>query len=57
MRPLQTSKIHSKTEHKKWDVFDKLIERRWGTSISPPKQPKDTEAITIENYEDDDEPQ
>lgn len=36
-RPLQTSELHSPSEEKKRRIFDALIERRWGTSISPPQ--------------------
>jgi hypothetical protein len=37
-RPLKMDEIHSATEIKKRTIFDGLIERRWGTSINPPKQ-------------------
>ena len=37
VRPLQVAEIHSETEKKKRKLFDELIERRWGTSINPPK--------------------
>jgi hypothetical protein len=42
-RPLQTSELYSPSEEKKRRIFDALIERRWGTSISPPPMhpPKD----------------
>jgi hypothetical protein len=48
-RPLQTSELHSPSEENKRRIFDELIERRWGTSISPPPMhhTKDSEA-----YED-----
>ena len=36
-RPLTTAELHSPTEAKKRQVFDELIERRWGNSITPPK--------------------
>ena len=52
LRPLQVAEIHSPVEAKKRKVFDELIERRWGTSISPPKTDAKPE---FENYEDDDE--
>jgi hypothetical protein len=55
-RPLKVDELHSLTEIKKREIFDGLIERKWGTSINPPKV-SDTE--TAENgfaeYEDDDE--
>ena len=57
LRSLQTDEIHSLNEQKKRDVFDALIEKRWGTSISPPI----VETVTDdddnwEEYEDSDEP-
>ena len=57
VRPLHASEENSSTEIKKRNLFDELIERRFGTSISPPPQnlkPSDDE---FEPYEDDDEPQ
>ena len=54
-RPLHTDELHSPTEKRKREVFDELIERRWGTSINPPAEntPKDDEYV---EYSDDDEP-
>jgi len=57
VRPLRTAEIHSPVEIKKRKVFDELIERRWGTSISPPKPMSYDEKREFENYEDDDEPE
>ena len=54
LRPLTTAEIHSPVEVKKRKVFDELIERRWGTSISPPKTVSD-ESHEFEYYEDDEE--
>jgi hypothetical protein len=57
-RPLKVDELHSATEIKKRAIFDGLIERRWGTSINPPKK-NDTEDLDdneFEEYEDDDEP-
>ena len=56
-QPLQTAEIHSPTEVKKRKVFNALIERRWGTSISPPKTTGGNQKPEFENYEDDDEPE
>ena len=56
VRPLHASEEYSPTEIKKRQLFDELIERRYGTSTSPPpkiSKPNDDE---FENYEDDDEP-
>ena len=56
LRPLTIAKLHSPSEQKKRKVFDELIERRWGSSITPPKT-VDTEETSFEYYEDDDEPE
>jgi hypothetical protein len=61
-RPLKVDEIHSATELKKRQIFDGLIERRWGTSINPPILPLqnpiegDLEDNDFEEYEDNDEP-
>ena len=50
--------IHSTTELKKRTIFDGLIERRWGTSINPPK-PNNAENLDdneFKEFEDDNEP-
>jgi len=56
-RPLKVDEMHSTTEIKKQQIFDGLIERRWGTSVNPPKpsseNPSDNE---FEEHEDEDEP-
>jgi len=54
-RPLKVDEVHSTTEIKKRAIFNGLIERRWGTSINPPKQ---TDAGNLddnefEEYEDE----
>ena len=55
-RPLTVAEMHSPTEEKKRKVFTELIERRWGTSINPPKTDNDAKADDeFEFYEDDDE--
>ena len=56
LRPLTTAEIHSPIEIKKRQVFDKLIERRWGTSINPPTKPEREIDKEFDPYEDDDEP-
>jgi hypothetical protein len=57
-RPLKVDEIHSATEMKKRETFDGLIERRWGTSINPPKPTDDVEDLDtkeFEEHEDEDE--
>ena len=52
-RPLKVDEIHSPTEIKKREIFDGLIERRWGTYNSPP--PISETEKEFSEYEDDDE--
>ena len=49
LRPLKVDEIHSPVEIKKREVFDELIQTRWGTLMTPPntQQPK-----AFEKYED-----
>ena len=51
LRPLKVDEIHSPVEIKKREVFDELIQRRWGTPMTPPKtqQPKAFENMKIMN--------
>jgi hypothetical protein len=52
-QPLTVAETHSDHEQKKGTIFDGLIERRWGTSINPPKHdPDDNEH---EEYKDNEE--
>ena len=52
LRPLKTDEIHSASEERKRQIFDKIIEKRWGTAIFPPKTDP---GLDFEPYEDDDE--
>ena len=59
VRPLQTAEIHSPVEIKKRKTFDELIERRWGSSITPPKANRnksdpDDEEESVEEDENSD---
>ena len=58
VRPLHVDELHSPQEIKKREIFDALIERRWGTSGSPPpiSQSKQSEDNTWDEYHDQDEP-
>ena len=49
LKPLKVDEIHSPVEIKERQVFDRLIERRWGTPMTPPntQQPK-----AFKQYED-----
>lgn len=54
-RKLSIAELHSETEQRKREIFDKLIERRWGTAINPPPIPKSEGDSDFEEYADDDE--
>ena len=54
-RPLTVAENHSATELKKRGTFDALVEKRWGTSMSPPPVPRDDTESVFDEYEDDDE--
>ena len=55
-QPLTMAELHSPAELKKCEVFDKLIERRWGNAIIPLKLENDDKEWS--EYEDDvEEPQ
>ena len=54
-RPLTVAETHSTMELKKRGTFDALVEKRWGTSMSPPPGPKDDKQSVFDEYEDDDE--
>ena len=54
-RPLTVAESHSTTELKKRGTFNALVEKRWGTSMSPPPVPKDDAESVLDEYEDDDE--
>jgi hypothetical protein len=53
-RPLRVDEIHSTVEKKKRATFDVLIERRWGTSLIPPKETTSSIDKTWDEYHDDD---
>ena len=55
--PLNIAQLNSETENKKQTIFDQLISKRWGTSISPPDISDHAEHDKIHDpYEDEDEP-
>ena len=52
-QPLIVAEIHSLSKVKKRKLFNDLIERRWGTSISPPSKPVGKyDDLVLEIYED-----
>ena len=54
-RPLTVAETHSTMELKKRGTFDALVEKQWGTSMSPPPVPRDDTELVSDEYEDDDE--
>ena len=52
---ISVAELHSDVEEKKRAVFDRLIEKRRGTAINPPKS--SNEEDKFEEYYDDDEDQ
>ena len=57
VRALTTAEMHSPVEAKKREVFDQLIERRYGTSTSSPKLTSHIKDEPDPNAEDSDEVQ
>ena len=55
LRPLKPEELRSETETKKRNLFDKLVAKRWGTSINPPTELSETSDTMWEEYEDGDE--
>ena len=56
VRALQLAEVHSDTEERKQDIFDALIERRWGSPMSTPNMDDtDMTTDTEENENNDDE--
>ena len=56
VRVLQLAEVHSDTEKQKRDLFDALIERRWGSPMSTPnKDDADMTTDTEDNEIDDDD--
>ena len=47
-RPPKLDEIHSATDLKKREIFDGLIDMRWGKSINPPTSSTDSD----KEYED-----
>jgi hypothetical protein len=52
-RPLTIDEEHSEHERQKRQLFDRLIERRWGTSISGPAIKSDDDAAVNDNELDE----
>ena len=52
---MKVDEVHSPEEKMKRDLFDSLIERRHGTSLSPPAASTTEDGSDFEEYEDDSE--
>ena len=55
LRTLKPEELRSETEIKKRNLFDKLVEKRHGTSMNPPIKTSETSDTMWEEYEDGDE--
>lgn len=53
VHPLSQSKLASETEIKKGQLFDELIQHRWGSPITSPVN--DSLASTLDEYDDNTE--
>ena len=51
-RPLNTEELHSPEEKRKREIFDKLIEKRWGNPMTPSKSNVKEQETNIDDYED-----
>jgi len=52
---LKVEELNNKTEIRSCNLFDLLIERRWGTSMNPPPETTPNDRDPYDEYEDDDE--
>jgi hypothetical protein len=55
LRPLKVEETHSDREKDMRRIFDRLIERRWGTAMTPPNCTTTDTEDPYDEYEDDDE--
>eukprot|EP00957_Ditylum_brightwellii_P135066 10297697-Ditylum_brightwellii.AAC.1 len=55
LRSLRVEELNSETEIRSCNLFDSLIERRWGTSMNPPPETTTNDRDPYDEYEDDDE--
>ena len=56
LRALKVDEIHSPVEIKKREVFDELIERRWGSLITPPNIQQQNAFKKYEDNEQQEQP-
>eukprot|EP00957_Ditylum_brightwellii_P028627 2162760-Ditylum_brightwellii.AAC.1 len=55
LRLLNVEELNSKTEIRSRNLFDSLIERRWGMSMNPPPDTTPDDRDPYDEYADDDE--
>eukprot|EP00957_Ditylum_brightwellii_P028615 2162216-Ditylum_brightwellii.AAC.1 len=55
LRLLKDEKLRSKTEIRSYNLFDSLIERRWGMSMNPPPGTTPNDWDPYDEYEGNDE--
>ena len=53
LRPLKVEETHSEREKEMRRIFDRLIERRWGTAMTPPNCTTTDTDDSYDEYEDD----
>eukprot|EP00957_Ditylum_brightwellii_P074701 5678046-Ditylum_brightwellii.AAC.1 len=54
LRLLKVEELNSKTEIRSHNLFNSLIERKWGTSMNPPPVTTPDDWDPYDEYEDDD---
>jgi hypothetical protein len=55
LRLLKVEDLNSETEIRSYNLFDSLIEKRWGTSMNPSPETTPDDWDPFDEYEDDDE--
>eukprot|EP00957_Ditylum_brightwellii_P156030 11876185-Ditylum_brightwellii.AAC.1 len=55
LRLLKVEELNSGTGIRSRNLFDSLIERRWGTSMNPPPETTPNDPDPYDEYEDNDE--
>eukprot|EP00957_Ditylum_brightwellii_P167121 12722126-Ditylum_brightwellii.AAC.1 len=55
LRLLKVEELNSETEIRSRNLFNSLIERRWGKSMNPPPETTPNDWDPCDEYEDDDE--
>ena len=56
LRPMKVDELHSPVEIKKIEVFDELIQRRWGSPMSPSNTQQQNVFEKYEDHEQQEQP-